>query len=146
MKTAVVLAIAVLANSFANICLSKGMKQYGDAPTLGSEWILKTGLHMVSNRWLIMGFLLLLIFLAGYLAALSWADLSFVLPATAPAYLLTALLSRIFLHEAVSPSRWAGILFIVAGTWLVARTYSSSLGAFSKPHRSDSGSSTRSAL
>ena len=145
MKTAVVLAVAVLANSFANICLSKGMKQYGAAPSLGSAWILKTGLHLVSNWWLLTGFLLLLIFLAGYLAALSWADLSFVLPATAPAYLLTALLSRFILHEAVSPTRWAGIVFIVAGTWLVARTYSSSSGAHSNQRALDSGISFRSA-
>lgn len=124
MKTAFVLAVAVLANSFANICLSKGMKQYGYAPPLGGNWLLETGRHMVSNGWLIAGLVLLVIFLAAYLTALSWADLSFVLPATAPVYLLTAGLSRVFLHEDVSPARWAGTALIVAGTWLVARTYS----------------------
>ena len=132
MKTAIVLAVAALANSFANICLGKGMKQYPTARPPGTAWLLEMGLHLVSNRWLALGMLLLLIFLAAYLTALSWADLSFVLPAIAPAYLLTAGLSRIFLHEAVSPARWAGTFLIVAGAALVSLTYSSSSNTIPK--------------
>ncbi len=108
------------------------MKQYGASQSLGFLWLIKTGFHVVSNGWMILGVLLLLVFLAAYLTALSWADLSFVLPATAPAYLLNAGLSKIFLHEEVSATRWAGTLLIVTGTWLVARTYSGS----SSPHLS----------
>jgi drug/metabolite transporter (DMT)-like permease len=125
MKTAVVLAVAVLANSFGNLCLSIGMKQIGTARPLGVAWLLGTGFHVVSNGWMILGVVLLLIFLAAYLTALSWADLSFVLPATAPAYLINAGLSKFFLHESVSLTRWAGTVLIVTGTWLVARTYTS---------------------
>jgi drug/metabolite transporter (DMT)-like permease len=123
MKTAVVLAVAVLANSFGNLCLSIGMKQIGTAQPLGLAWLLGTGFHVVSNRWMILGVFLLLIFLAAYLTALSWADLSFVLPATAPAYLINAGLSKFYLHESVSLTRWAGTVLIVTGTYLVARTY-----------------------
>ena len=128
MKTAVVLAVAILANSVGNLCLSKGMKQYPDQ-SLGVAWVVKTGFHVVSNGWMILGVLLLLVFLAAYLTALSWADLSFVLPATAPAYLLNAGLSKIFLHEEISATRWAGTILIVTGTWLVARTYAASSSA-----------------
>jgi drug/metabolite transporter (DMT)-like permease len=123
MKTAVVIAVAGLANSFGNLCLSIGMKQIGTARPMGLAWILGTGFHVVSNVWMILGVMLLLIFLAAYLTALSWADLSFVLPATAPAYLINAGLSKFFLHESVSLTRWAGTVLIVTGTWLVARTY-----------------------
>jgi uncharacterized membrane protein len=123
MKTAVVLAVAVLANSFGNLCLSIGMKQIGSARPLGVAWIVGTGFHVVSNDWMILGVFLLLIFLAAYLTALSWADLSFVLPATAPAYLINAGLSKYYLHESISLTRWAGTVLIVTGTWLVARTY-----------------------
>jgi drug/metabolite transporter (DMT)-like permease len=34
---------------------------------------------------------------------------------------VTAFLSRFFLHEAVSPWRWAGVLLITCGVGLVAR-------------------------
>lgn len=123
MKIAVVLSVAILANSLGNLCLSLGMKEYGAAKPLGQAWLLDTAYHVVTNHWLILGVLLLLVFLASYLTALSWADLSFVLPATAPAYLLTAGLSRVVLHETVSSMRWSGTLLIVFGTWMVARTY-----------------------
>ena len=35
--------------------------------------------------------------------------------------MVTAFLSRFFLHEAVSPWRWAGVLLITCGVGLVAR-------------------------
>jgi uncharacterized membrane protein len=130
MKTAVVIAVATLANSFANLCLSIGMKQIGPAQPMGFAWIVGTGVHVVSNGWMILGVVLLLVFLASYLTALSWADLSFVLPATAPGYLINAGLSKVFLHESLSLTRWAGTVLIVTGTWLVARTYT---GAPSSP-------------
>ena len=124
MKTALVLSVAVLANSLGSVCLSKGMKDFGAQEALGAAWLPKAALHVVSDPWMILGIALLLVFLASYMAALSWSDLSFVLPATAPAYVLTALLSQLFLNEMISPARWLGTLLIVMGTGLVTRTYS----------------------
>ena len=126
MKTALVLSVAMVANSVGNLCLSKGMKQYEQAQDLSVAWLLKTAYHVMSNGWMVVGVLLLLVFLGAYLTALSWEDLSFVLPATAPAYLLNAALSKVFLHEDISLTRWFGTVLIVTGTWLVARTCSSS--------------------
>jgi uncharacterized membrane protein len=123
MRTAVVLAVAIFANSVGNLCLSIGMKAYDHGQQqLGFTWLLNTAWHVMTNGWMIAGVLLLLVFLAAYLTALSWEDLSFVLPATAPAYLLNAGLAKVFLHEEISLTRWAGTLFIITGTWLVART------------------------
>ena len=124
MKTPVVLSVAVVANSVGSVCLSKGMKTFLSPDATGAAWLLQAALQVVSNPWIILGVFLLIVFLACYMAALSWADLSFVLPATAPGYILTAILARIFLQEEISPLRWAGTVLIVTGTWLVARTYS----------------------
>ena len=121
MKTAAVLTIAILANSLGNLFLSKGMQAFHPAEREGS-WLGLVASHVVTNPWMIAGVLLLIVFLSSYLAALSWADLSFVLPATAPAYILTAILARYFLNETISPLRWAGTALIVIGTCLVART------------------------
>ncbi|MBI2816840.1 MAG: hypothetical protein HYX72_07855 [Acidobacteria bacterium] len=126
MKTAVVLTVAIVANSVGNLCLSKGMKQFEQGQDLGVAWLHNTASHVISNGWMIIGVLLLIVFLGAYLTALSWEDLSFVLPATAPAYLLNAALSKVFLHEDISLTRWAGTILIVTGTWLVARTCSGS--------------------
>ena len=64
---------------------------------------------------------MLISFFACYLTALSWADLTYVLPATAFGNVIVALLSRFWLHEPISISRWAGILLITVGVGFVAQ-------------------------
>jgi drug/metabolite transporter (DMT)-like permease len=71
--------------------------------------------------WVLAGIVLLIGFFASYLTALSWADVTFVLPATSFAYVVVALLSRFWLHEQITPARWLGIFFIVAGVGFVTR-------------------------
>jgi len=64
--------------------------------------------------------LLLFAFFAAYMTALSWADLTYVLPATSIGYVLLALIAKFILHEQVTPGRWLGILLITAGVGFVA--------------------------
>jgi drug/metabolite transporter (DMT)-like permease len=52
--------------------------------------------------------------------ALSWADLTYVLPATSLGYVLLALVAKFGLHEQVSPLRWLGIALISGGVGFVA--------------------------
>src|SRR5271154_2442727 len=74
----------------------------------------------VLNPWVAGGILLLLAFFAAYMNALSWADLTYVLPATSLGYVLLALIARFVLHEQVSPLRWLGIVLISGGVSFVA--------------------------
>ena len=75
----------------------------------------------VFTPWVAMGILLLIGFFASYLTALSWADLTFVLPATAFGYVFIALLARFWLHEPISLERWMGILLITVGVGFVSQ-------------------------
>jgi drug/metabolite transporter (DMT)-like permease len=75
----------------------------------------------VFTPWIALGILLLIGFFASYLTALSWADLTFVLPATAFGYVIIALLARFWLHESISLERWAGIVLIALGVGFVAQ-------------------------
>ena len=75
----------------------------------------------VFTPWVAAGIALLICFFASYLTALSWADLTFVLPATAFGNVIVALLSRFWLHEAISGYRWAGIVLITVGVGFVAQ-------------------------
>jgi drug/metabolite transporter (DMT)-like permease len=74
----------------------------------------------VLNPWVAIGILLLLAFFASYMNALSWADLTYVLPATSLGYVLLALVAKFALHEQVSPLRWVGIALISGGVGFVA--------------------------
>ena len=71
--------------------------------------------------WIAFGIALLIGFFASYLTALSWADLTFVLPATAFGNVIVALLARFWLNEPISIERWAGILLITLGVGFIAQ-------------------------
>jgi len=67
-----------------------------------------------------LGIVLLIGFFAAYTTALSWADLTYVLPATSISYVLLAFMAKFILHEHVTMTRWAGIFLISAGVGFVA--------------------------
>jgi drug/metabolite transporter (DMT)-like permease len=115
-KILIYLAIACC-NGTGDVLLKRGMDDLGEIHL--NNWI-----HIFNafiNPWVVVGILCLAGFFYAYLTALSWADLTFVLPATAFGYVVTAFLSRFFLNEVVSPWRWAGVLLITGGVGLVAK-------------------------
>jgi drug/metabolite transporter (DMT)-like permease len=112
-----VLAATTLFASFGDISLSYGMKRIG--PISAARWTQL--IAAVFNPWVAVGIVLLLGFLACYLSALSWSDLTYVLPATAFGYVLLALLSVWLLGERVTVSRWIGILLVSSGVAIVTR-------------------------
>jgi drug/metabolite transporter (DMT)-like permease len=111
-----VLAGVALLGPVGDSLLSRGMKQIGGL----SLHHLSAVILSVLNPWVALGILLLLGFFASYMTALSWADLTFVLPATSVGYVLLALIARFLLHEQISLLRWLGILLISAGVGFVA--------------------------
>jgi uncharacterized membrane protein len=110
------LAAVILCAACGDVSLARGMKSFG-AVTVANLPTLYTALL---NPWTILGILMLMGFFASYLSALSWADLTYVLPATSLSYILMVLLAKYFLHEHVSLWRWLGVAFIVAGVGFVA--------------------------
>ena len=111
-----ILLAVMLSASVGDTLLSHGMAQVGPV-SLAHLGLL---FHAIRNPWVVTGILCLLGFFASYLTALSWADLTFVLPSTAFGYVVVALLSKFWLHEHLSLYRWAGILLIVCGVGFVA--------------------------
>jgi drug/metabolite transporter (DMT)-like permease len=57
-----------------------------------------------------------------WLKVLDDADVSFALPITALSYISVTAVSAVWLHEAVTPGRIAGMALILAGVFLVSRT------------------------
>jgi drug/metabolite transporter (DMT)-like permease len=95
--------------------LSYGMKQLGNV-SLGSIGDL---LLAITSPWVALGIVFLLGFFASYMTALSWADLTYVLPASSLGYVLLALIARFALHEKVSLMRWLGIALVSTGVGFV---------------------------
>ena len=122
MKTAVVLILAMLAQAGGDVCLSQGMRDLGGALQLAEREMVSLILGGLASPTIWLGMGLLGVFFGLYAAALSWADLSFVLPATAFGYVINVACGYYFLHEAVTPARWAGALLICLGVFCVSRS------------------------
>ena len=112
-----VLASIALFGALGDTCLERGMRDIGHV-SLSHAGALITA---VFTPWVILGIALLLAFFATYSIALSWADLTFVLPATSLGYVLVALFAQFFLHEQVTFTRWIGVLLVSCGVGVVAR-------------------------
>ncbi|MFP5260902.1 MAG: hypothetical protein ACLGJB_03230 [Blastocatellia bacterium] len=119
MKTAVVLIAAIVAQAAGNVYLTRGMKTLNAG---GDATLLRTFAEAVTSPALLAGTALLIVFFVLYSAALSWADLSFVLPATAFGYVLNVAAGYYFLNELVTRERWAGAAVITLGVVFVSRS------------------------
>jgi drug/metabolite transporter (DMT)-like permease len=116
-----ILGLVAVCAPLGDTCLSLGMTRL-PAVTLAHPAALLTSLiAAVFTPWVAAGIALLIGFFASYLTALSWADLTFVLPATAFGNVIVALLARFWLNEPISLERWAGIALITLGVSFVAQ-------------------------
>jgi hypothetical protein len=120
--TYLLLGIMVFFSSIGNVLLSKGMKQVGEVVDFSPVALLAVFLRTFMNSSIWLGIFSLLLFFVSYLLLLSWADLSYVQPASAIGYAMVALLGYVLLGESVSPTRWIGVLFISGGVALVGVT------------------------
>ena len=111
-----ILGLVALCAPLGDTCLSRGMTHM---PHMHLSHPLEL-VAAVFTPWVAAGILLLIGFFASYLTALSWADLTFVLPATAFGNVIVALLSKFWLHEQISVARWSGIVLITLGVGFVA--------------------------
>ena len=112
-----VLAGVTLFAAIGDTFLARGMKQVGNV----SLHSLPDLVFTILDPWVALGILFLLAFFAAYMTALSWADLTYVLPATSLGYVLLALIAKFYLHEQVSTLRWVGIGLISAGVGFVTQ-------------------------
>jgi drug/metabolite transporter (DMT)-like permease len=110
-----VLAGITVFSTLGDSLLARGMKELGAVSLHNVSGLLLA----VLNPWIMLGILLLLAFFASYISALSWADLTYVLPATSLGYVLVALVAHYGFHEEISLTRWLGIALIAGGVGVV---------------------------
>lgn len=125
-----VLAGITVFSTVGDSLLARGMKDIGSISLHNLPGLLLA----ILNPWVAAGILLLLAFFASYMSALSWADLTYVLPATSLGYVLVALIGHFSFHEAILPTRWLGIVLIAAGVGFVAAGPSVTPAHQPRPH------------
>lgn len=119
MKTWLVVAGVVLSDAIGNMALRRGMEQLGDVTRYRFQEIPQLISRAIRNPLLGFGVFCIAVAFLLFIALLSWADLSFALPATALASVVNALGARFLLKENVTLGRWMGILLICSGVALL---------------------------
>jgi uncharacterized membrane protein len=122
LKTYLLIAVMVIAGPVGNVLLGKGMKQVGRLAIWPPPEVLHTALRVLGTTSIWLGIASLLTFFLANALVLSWADYSYVQPASSVGYGVSAMLGYFILGESVSPLRWLGISIICLGVLVVGQS------------------------
>ena len=134
-----ILAFVSVSVPMGDACLSHGMTRL---PAISLAHPLSL-VGAVFTPWIALGSVLLIGYFASYLTALSWADLTYVMPATAMGNVIVALLAHFWLHETISWQRWLGVALITVGVAFVAQGPVNTTPPSNFPAALDAGEGTR---
>jgi drug/metabolite transporter (DMT)-like permease len=129
LKTIPLILISVILGPLGNVFLGKAMKRVG-SPALGRTLdLVPIACRVLTSGYIWLGIACLLAFFVVHMLLLTWADYSYVQPATSLSYFSISILSYLLLGETISPLRWLGVTVICLGVFLVGRTPPSTTGA-----------------
>src|SRR5262245_22439696 len=115
MRIALFLSIVAFAGTGGEMLVAHAMKQIARRQPDTRPLIIHLMSHVVRPGVIWAGLTLQAVAFFALLALLSWADVSFVVPATALNYVVGAAGSALFLHERVNRVRWAGVCLVCLG-------------------------------
>jgi drug/metabolite transporter (DMT)-like permease len=115
----VCLSIVILAGTGGELLAAHAMKQSARMHVTGGSAVatLLQGGFRRGALWV--GLMLQGLAFFTLLALLSWADVSFVVPATALNYVVGAAASVLCFREQVDRTRWAGVLLVCLGVTFI---------------------------
>jgi drug/metabolite transporter (DMT)-like permease len=121
-KTYLFILFMVVFGPLGNVLLGKGMKRIGAVQVANLPQALHLLSRILASPAIWAGIASLLSFFVAYMLVLSWADYSYVQPASSVSYAMVALLAHYILRETISPLRWFGVFIICLGVLVVGYT------------------------
>ena len=119
LKVVLAMTVAAAAAAAGQIFVRQGMQQVGSLDVYAPTAVVGYFGQAFLNPYVLVGTVLNALFYFLFLAALSWADVTIVLPMTALEFGMAAVLAVIILGEAVPNLRWTGILLVILGVILI---------------------------
>jgi drug/metabolite transporter (DMT)-like permease len=120
-KTLIMVFAMVVCATTGDSLLKHGMSQIGPVALTQAGMFQAFYAAMTSGTiWL--AILVLIGFMISNMTVLSWADYSYVMPASAMGYAAVTFVGMVALGETVSPRRWLGVALICTGVFLVGQT------------------------
>jgi drug/metabolite transporter (DMT)-like permease len=115
----VLLAFIVIGGTFGELCVTRAMKIIGEVTDFTPRGLLRTCRRAFKVWWMWLGFALMVLSYFALLGMLARANVSFVIPVTSLGYVTGAIGGRWFLGEDVSYHRWAGVVLVCFGVYLI---------------------------
>jgi len=113
--------LGVLLNAAAQLCLKQGMRQIGYF-AFSLENLLPIGFKTALNPFVFTGLACYVVSVVVWLLALSRVEVSYAYPLLSVGYIVTAFAGQYFFGESLGPTRWAGIIVICVGVYLITRS------------------------
>lgn len=111
----------VLLNACAQLLLKAGVNNVG-AITIDRATLLDTAFRVLTQWPVLAGLTLYVVSVAVWIVGLSRVDVSIAYPMLSLGYVVNALAAYWLFGEMIGPLRMAGILLILAGVFLIARS------------------------
>jgi uncharacterized membrane protein len=111
--------LVMVAGTAGELCMARAMRTVGEVHDFRPRALVSVAGRALSVGWTWVGLGLMTLAFFSLLAVLSIENVSFVVPVTALSYVVGALGGRLFLHERVTPTRWAGVVLVCIGVTLV---------------------------
>lgn len=121
--------LSIILGPLGNVFLGKAMKGIGPVRSARILDLVPIASRVLASGYIWLGIACLLGFFIVHMLLLTWADYSYVQPATSLSYISISVLSYLLLGEMVSPLRWLGVTVICLGVFLVGRTSPRTTGA-----------------
>ena len=121
-KTYLLIAFMVIFGPLGNVLLGKGMRNMGPVSIATPTGLVDMLGRVLTSGTIWVGIGSLCTFFLAYMLVLTWADYSYVQPASAAAYAVVAVVAHFMLRETVTPMRWAGVILICLGVLVVGHT------------------------
>ena len=119
LRTAVSVALTVLGNTGGELAVTRAMKDLGEVTNFAPRALLGVLVRGFRSGWMWLAIGLLAVGFFSLLALLSWADVSFAIPATALSYAVGGVGAKFLLGERLTATRWMGIALVTLGVALV---------------------------
>jgi len=121
LKTLVMVFAMMVCATTGDSLLKRGMTEIGPV-TLDSAGLFQAFRSAMTSPTIWLAILFLIGFMLSNMTVLSWADYSYVMPASAFGYVAVTFVGMTLLGETVSSRRWIGVALICAGVFLVGQT------------------------
>jgi drug/metabolite transporter (DMT)-like permease len=116
------LMVIVVAGTGGELCVTRAMKEIGEVHDFRPAALVRFLLRALLVGWMWIGIAMMTVAFFALLAALSFENVSFVVPVTALSYAAGAVGAVLFLRERISAQRWVGVLVVCLGVTIVLLT------------------------